>query len=246
MKKGIIYQITFAGSTGIYIGSTIRASRQRRSEHLHLLRHGKHHSKYLQNAFNKHGEENFAFAVIETVDANLMLAREQFHIWRQGKNSMNSAPVADSTLCATLANTGRKQDEAERLRRRESQLLAIKRGTRKSRVWTDEERTAHSIRLTGRKMPPVADVTRKKISLANKGRKTPVTAIKNSVATRQAFIAKELPQWLEMRSSGMSYREIEAVTGRSRDVIARECKRAEKHAIKTRAFSKTEGQIIST
>lgn len=225
MREGKIYQISFLWSDGVYIGSTIRSSNQRRLEHLFLLRRNKHHSKHLQYAYNKYGEDSFVFSVIEYVEANFMLAREQFHIWRNEKHSMNSVPVADSTLCATIANRGRKQSDEERAMRSNAQLLALKNGTRKRRVWTDDERVAHGVRLTGRKMPPTKESTRINISLALKGRECPPTAIANSVAKRTSFIKDEVGSWLKMRNGGMSYRQIEKVTGRSRDVIARECKR---------------------
>ena len=47
-----------------YIGSSRNISQRKRS-HLHKLRHGKHENAHLQNAFNKYGEEDFEFSIIE-------------------------------------------------------------------------------------------------------------------------------------------------------------------------------------
>lgn len=47
-----------------YIGSTSNFAR-RKSEHLSQLRKNKHHSQHLQRAWNKYGEENFRFVILE-------------------------------------------------------------------------------------------------------------------------------------------------------------------------------------
>ena len=64
MKKIGIYMITNKVSNKKYIGSS-RNIEQRKRTHLHKLRHGKHENAHLQNAFNKYGEENFEFSILE-------------------------------------------------------------------------------------------------------------------------------------------------------------------------------------
>lgn len=234
MKTGKIYQFTCAVNGKRYVGSTMRSAKQRRSEHLHLLRKGKHHSPHFQRCFDKHGEKSFTFDVVEIVDdLNFMLCREQFHIWRVGSGLLNSVDVSDSVLAAAKANTGRIQSSEERLARSRSQREAIAKGTRKKNVWSDEQRLAHSKRLTGREMPPVSEQTRHNISKALSGRPVSINGVKASVAARTSFIMDEVSSWLKMRASGMSYRQIEKVTGRSRDVISRECKRICGHESRT-------------
>lgn len=239
-RSGVIYTITCSENGKTYVGSTMRYPRQRWLEHLHHLRKGKHRSRYFQHSYSKHGEESLTFRVVEHVeDLNMLLAREQFHIWRVEGSCLNSAEVSDSVHCARIANTGRKQSDSERALRSASQQKAMAIGTRISRVWTDEERAAHSIALTGRKMPEVKASTRANISKSLIGRPCPELAVQRSVATRTAFIAVELPSWVAMRDSGMSYREIERVTGRSRKMIERECSRA---ADETRTLEAAERQ----
>jgi len=53
-----IYKIKNMINGRTYIGSAINFSR-RMSSHVSLLNMNKHHSKYLQNSWNKHGEHNF-------------------------------------------------------------------------------------------------------------------------------------------------------------------------------------------
>jgi hypothetical protein len=202
----------------------MRAYKQRWSEHLWYLRNGKHHCSRLQNCFDKYGEESLRFSVIEeVVDANLLLAREQFQIWRvPEKELMNSVPVSDSTLIMRIVNIGRVMSAEER--RRRSEAL---RGITRKHEWTPKRRAALSKALKGRKMPALSDETRRKISEAKKGKAPPRAAIESSVATRRGFIVDEVQSWVAMRKEGLSYREIGRRTGRSRDVIARECKRLE-------------------
>ncbi len=242
MKPGAIYVIECAGNGKRYVGSTSRNPNQRRLEHLHHLRAGRHHSKMLQRCFNKYGEGSLAFYVVETVeDLNMLLPREQFHIWRAEGSCLNSADVSDSVHCARLANTGRLQSVDERAMRSAAQRKALAEGTRKARTWSDEQRAAHSVILTGRAMPPVTNETRANISRSLKGRAPSVAGITKSVAVRTAFIADEIEGWLEMRTAGKSYREIERLTGRSRKMIERECSKASNEA---RTLKITEGQAV--
>ena len=241
-RSGVIYSITCKTNGKVYVGSTVRRPNQRRLEHLHNLRRGKHHSRHLQHCFNKYGEDSLAFEVIERVeDANFLLAREQFQIWRVAGRCLNSAEVADSHLAAAAANSGRVQTAEERARRSLSQLAAVAAGTKKPVAWTSAQRAAHSAILTGRAMPAVSASTRANISKALKGRECSWAAVANSVATRTAFIADELQGWLEMRAAGMSYREMERRTGRSRRMLERECSRAANEA---RTSQAPEGQAI--
>ena len=53
----------------------------RRDVHLSRLRNNKHHSIYLQNAFNKYGESIFIFSILEEVsNPKLLIQKEQFHL----------------------------------------------------------------------------------------------------------------------------------------------------------------------
>ena len=50
-----------------YVGSAVNFKRRRR-KHRKSLRKGTHHSPHLQNAWNKYGEDNFKFDVLEYVE----------------------------------------------------------------------------------------------------------------------------------------------------------------------------------
>lgn len=63
----IIYQIRNKLDGKFYLGSAKNLTR-RKARHLRLLRRSQHHSRYLQNAWNKYGETNFEFIVYRTVE----------------------------------------------------------------------------------------------------------------------------------------------------------------------------------
>ena len=65
-KKMGIYKITNLANDKVYLGSSNNLKKRRR-EHLWALRENRHDNPYFQNAFNKYGESNFTFEVIEQV-----------------------------------------------------------------------------------------------------------------------------------------------------------------------------------
>lgn len=85
-----VYSITNKLNKKIYIGSTVNLF-TRLKQHLDELRHNKHGNPYLQNAFNKYGEENFEFGILEFNNEinlilqtphkiNLVRYREQYYL----------------------------------------------------------------------------------------------------------------------------------------------------------------------
>jgi len=78
-KHGI-YKIENIINKKLYVGSSVNIY-SRWCVHLDLLRKNKHENQYLQNAFNKYGENNFIFNIIEIVnDKNDLLNKEQYWI----------------------------------------------------------------------------------------------------------------------------------------------------------------------
>lgn len=77
MKTGV-YIITNKVTNHIYIGSTTKSFSHRWGIHRLDLRRKKHHNSYLQNAWNKYGENNFKFEILELCDKSICIEREQF------------------------------------------------------------------------------------------------------------------------------------------------------------------------
>ena len=61
-----IYEITNLINNKIYIGSSINI-KKRWKDHILLLKNQKHINVHLLNAWNKYGEENFSFSIIEEI-----------------------------------------------------------------------------------------------------------------------------------------------------------------------------------
>lgn len=72
-----IYKIRNVENNKVYIGSSLNLDR-RFTDHKYILRKNKHHSPILQRAWNKHGESNFEFSIIEYCSEEELISREQY------------------------------------------------------------------------------------------------------------------------------------------------------------------------
>lgn len=80
IKKQGVYAIRNLINGKIYIGSTINSFNKRWQCHKKRLRKGNHHNEHLQASWNKYGEENFSFDIIEITSPTLCREREGFYI----------------------------------------------------------------------------------------------------------------------------------------------------------------------
>lgn len=94
-----VYQILCIPTGKIYIGSAVDPW-ARWGKHRSNLRRGTHHNFHLQRAWNKYGETNFEFSVLELVGTSDLLRAEQVWIDRTGcaarKTGFNISNVAGS------------------------------------------------------------------------------------------------------------------------------------------------------
>lgn len=89
-----IYEILHEETKRRYVGSSFEVEK-RLYLHAVSLRTGRHHCKYLQNVYNKHGAEGFTFYLLETCDRDSLAEREQFHMDADSEYSlMNAQPNA--------------------------------------------------------------------------------------------------------------------------------------------------------
>jgi len=72
-----IYKLENVINGKMYIGSSVNI-KLRFSDHRRNLRGNKHRNKYLQNAWNKYEEKAFEFLIIEIVEVDAILIREQY------------------------------------------------------------------------------------------------------------------------------------------------------------------------
>jgi group I intron endonuclease len=165
-REQVIYCITNKIDGKKYIGSTIDF-RIRRVRHLSDLRCKKHHSSYLQNAFNKYGEDNFEFEILERVDdVNFLIEIEQR--WLDNEN-----PEYNMTLIAGFnSHLGRKRSD-ETKRKISEALTGIKRSDETKKRISDSQK---GVPKDGTNMNkdkinvPLSESHKNKISLANTGK----------------------------------------------------------------------------
>ena len=122
-----IYKIVNITNNKIYVGSAVNF-RKRKNLHLKNLRDNKHHSKYLQSSYNKHGIENFKFCIIELCEKENLLEREQYYIdalkpqynvcksVEKSRLGLKSSPEHIAKIVA--ANTGKPKSKEHRERLR--------------------------------------------------------------------------------------------------------------------------------
>jgi hypothetical protein len=78
-KESGIYKITNIKNKKFYIGSTNDLKR-REKDHFRLLKSGESHCKILQNAFNKHGIENFTYEIVAYCPIDFLFKLEQWFV----------------------------------------------------------------------------------------------------------------------------------------------------------------------
>lgn len=83
-----IYCIKNKTNNKLYVGSSRNLDR-RKNDHFSALRNNRHYNKYLQRAWNKHGEENFEFQILEYCSESLLLTIEQCYLDTYRKDLYN-------------------------------------------------------------------------------------------------------------------------------------------------------------
>lgn len=110
-----IYRIRNIVNGKIYVGSAKSLSARKR-QHWHELRSKKHSNRKLQRAWDKHGEHNFIFEIIESViDVNSLIVSEQRwldELKPLGDCGYNCSPLACSRLGAKTADESKKRMSA--------------------------------------------------------------------------------------------------------------------------------------
>lgn len=174
-----IYKITNISTNDCYVGSS-KDIHNRWKQHRYKLNHNKHHSKYLQNAWNKYGEAAFVMEILEQceLDNSALLLREQFY-FDSLKPVYNMCPVSGSPLGYKHSNETKEKVSAS--------LKGNKRnlGTK----YSDETKCKMREKQIGHF---VSEETKEKIS----------KSLKKSVPD------EHLDEMLKMRSENKSLREI--------------------------------------
>lgn len=100
-NKNGIYKITNKINSKCYIGQSTNLWKRIRDGHISKLRLNNHDNKHFQNSWNKYGEENFIFEIIEECALNELQQREQHWI-----NYYNSANIDNGYNINPIAGNG--------------------------------------------------------------------------------------------------------------------------------------------
>ena len=169
-----IYKITNNVNGKFYIGSSQNISR-RWYDHKRELRIQKHHNKYLQRAWNKYGEENFSFEIVEECKVEELSDREQLYI----EKYVNSDFCYNISIDTIAPMRGKKHSEEAKRKMSESRkgLMVGPKNHMYGKHLSDEEKKKLSLAFAGEKNPMygkhLSDESKRKISEAHKGTKCP-------------------------------------------------------------------------
>src|ERR1035437_1042934 len=112
METGVIYIIRCKINQKLYIGSA-SCWHKRRGAHIACLRRNKHKNPHLQRSWNKYGEENFEFEIIQHCNINQLIEREQYYIDAlrvcNDKYGFNMNPIAGTTLGRKMSVSAKKK-----------------------------------------------------------------------------------------------------------------------------------------
>ena len=103
MKQKVcgIYRIVNKSNGKFYVGSSVDVMKRWR-EHRRLLNNNKHHSALLQHSWNKYGENNFEFILVEKCSRTILISLEQTYLdaaKKLDKVSLNMSFVAGWGNC---------------------------------------------------------------------------------------------------------------------------------------------------
>lgn len=174
-----VYQIRNINTGKRYIGSAARTFRERWKAHRCDLRHKKHHSKYLQRAWNKYGEAAFAFEILLICKPEHCVLYEQICIdafrAADSKYGYNTVPIAGSSL--GFRHSEEKKAYWSRIRKgrvNSPEARAKMSAARKGMVKSPEHIAKVAAFHRGRKR---SAETRAKISIAMTGKKRSAEAV---------------------------------------------------------------------
>lgn len=219
MKSGI-YQITNQLNGKRYVGSTTNLERRWRY-HLGDLRRGQHSNRHLQAAFNKYGENTFAFSVLEYVETESLLEREQ-HYLDTRMPEYNILPTAGSPLGfqwtaearATLSAAMSGERNPNYGKHPSDETLAKLSAARMGHSVSDKTRAKISNALRGRYISAetrrrisearmghrASAETRAKMSAALSGTGNPNYGKRHSMETRAKISAARKVYWRKVRA----------------------------------------------
>lgn len=154
-----VYQIRNIENNKFYIGSTSLSFEKRKTVHFSNLKRGNHHSKKLQNAYNKYGDKSFVFEILEECVPEDCIKNEQkwIDLLKPHKNGYNILPNAGSCRGYTCSQSHKQK------------ISASEKGKKISLETRKKLSIAHMGQNLGIKKGPMSQEIKDKIGAANRG-----------------------------------------------------------------------------
>jgi len=168
-KVSGIYEIVNTINGHRYIGSSINIQK-RWNEHKRDLNNNKHHSIYLQRAWNKYGANHFEFNIIETCFFFALIFREQHYI-NTLQPAYNISPTAGSILGIKHTDESRKKMRDSRGGKNNAMYGRQHSDTTRKQI-SDSKKGTPAWNKGKKGLYSASEETRAKISASQKGRKS--------------------------------------------------------------------------
>lgn len=167
----------------IYIGSSNNLSQRIQFEHVADLNSNAHSNPVFQSAWNKYGQENFVWWILDYCEKENYIFKEQYFLdsYRPFADEKNGFNIAKNSLAPFL---GRKHSEESKVLM--SKALKGKKRTQETRDRISKAKTGKKaspetiLKMKARIVKPASQETREKLSKAFKGRPRPTGSGKKS------------------------------------------------------------------
>lgn len=201
-----IYAIRHIETGRLYIGSS-KNIRIRIKTHFYDLRKNQHHCAYLQNAWNKYGDDAFEVEVLEQceLDRTVLLEREQ-HYLDTLKPEFNHLPTAGSRLGSKASDETRAKQSASMKGKLKGIPKSPEHREKLKEVMrdpSDETRAKMRAAKLGRTVP---DETKRKMAEAHKGyqpSEESIEAMRRSKAQKRFEMAQDIVAGLKEQQEAL-------------------------------------------
>jgi group I intron endonuclease len=203
--KAGVYEIQNSVTGYCYIGSSVNMSK-RYIRHISDLKRQVHVNPYLQNAWNKYGENAFVFRAILRCDKSMTTIYEQKcldtmeHEYNLAKDAIapNKGRVFSAEVRAKMSNASARRKHTEETKRK---IGLAHKGKKKSAETIEK----HRIAITG---VPMSRKARRNMSKAGKGRKfSDVHKAKIGAKTKARWNSEEYRERLSKSLTGRVFSE---------------------------------------
>lgn len=211
-----------------YIGSAINLQK-RNKVHFQELKNNRHYNSYLQNVYNKYGLEFFEFIILEYIEKEKLIEKEQYYLdlfeSYKSVNGYNLCPNAGSILGLNRGDEFRRKmsiaskghipwNKGIKMSIEFRQKISIAHkgcpNNRKGKMHTKESRTKMSLSHRGLRNNlgnKHTEETKKKISIANLGKKLSAkTRQKMSFSHKGKKLSKETKKKMSLRIYDENFR----------------------------------------